>query len=196
MSDLSEEPDGATPLDPDEQEGLLPTWIATRGDLNAAERDNVAGGMAWARRRLRRADLFSVSFCMDLHRRMFGDVWSWAGGVRRTERNIGVDPREIAVALRVALDDARHWVDHGTWLPDELAARFHHRLVAIHPFPNGNGRWARAMADLLLEHLGAEPFSWGRTSLTDAGEARRRYIDALCAADRLDITPLLIFVRS
>ena len=127
---------------------------------------------------------------------MFGDVWSWAGEFRRTERNIGIEPVLIPVELRTLLVDVRYWIEYGTYPTDEIAIRFHHRLVAIHPFPNGNGRTARLMADLLVVELGDEPFTWGRASLTDVGQTRSKYIEALRAADRLDIAPLLGFARS
>lgn len=127
---------------------------------------------------------------------MLGDVWSWAGAYRQTERNIGVAPYRIGSDLAVLLDDARYWVEHQTYPADEVAVRFHHRLVSIHPFPNGNGRHARLMPDLLVEKLGRESFSWGGGSLADVGELRARYVAALQAADDHDIAALLVFARS
>jgi len=195
MSDLFDQPEDATPLEPEELEGLRPSWISTRSELNQAEQDNIAAGVAWVSRS-RRKDLLTEEFIRKLHTKIFGDVWAWAGDFRKTERNIGIDPIRIPVELRTLLDDVKYWTDHTTYPPDETAVRFHHRLVAIHPFPNGNGRTARLLADLLVEELGGKPFTWGRASLTDAGEARLRYIDALRAADRHDIGPLLAFARS
>ena len=127
---------------------------------------------------------------------MFGDVWRWAGTSRTSERNLGIAYYEIPVAVRQLLHDARAWIAHATYSPDEIAVRLHHRLVQIHPFPNGNGRHARLMADLLVMSRGQERFSWGRTSLGEAGDVRRRYIAALRAADGHDIGPLLVFARS
>ena len=195
MSDLFEQPDDATPLEPGEREGLRQSWISTRSELNQAEQANIAAGVAWVKR-ARRKDLLTEGFIRKLHARMFGEVWSWAGDFRKTERNIGIDPMRIPVELRALLDDVRYWTENETYTPDEIAVRFHHRLVAVHPFPNGNGRTARLMADLLVEELGGKPLSWGRASLTDPGEARSSYIDALRAADRHDIGPLLVFARS
>lgn len=195
MSELFDEPDNATPLEPEEKNGLLQTWITHRSELNEAERANIAAGAEWAHRR-RRRDILTEAFVRRLHKRMFGDVWAWAGDFRRTARNIGIDPVRIPVELRKALDDARCWVENETYPPDEIAVRFHHRLVAIHPFPNGNGRTTRLMADLLAERLGREPFTWGRASLIDVGEARTRYITTLKAADDYDLGPLLEFARS
>ena len=94
------------------------------------------------------------------------------------------------------LEDSKAWIEFGTWPADEIAVRFHHRLVRIHPFLNGNGRHARLMADLLVMRLGRERFSWGRESLRDPGAARARYIEALRAADNHDIALLLAFSRA
>lgn len=198
MTDLFQEPDDATPLMPAEREGLLQTWVTHRRDLNEAEQDNIVNGAAWARRQrgLTAARLLQDGFARNLHKRMFGDVWNWAGSFRQTERNIGIEAHRIAVDLAAMFDDARYWVEHNTYSRDEIAVRLHHRLVAIHPFPNGNGRHARLMADLLIEKLGGEPFSWGGGSLADVGELRARYVAALQAADGHDIGPLIAFARS
>lgn len=195
MSDLFDEPDDATPLEPEEREGLLQTWVTYRSELNEAEQANITAGAAWAHRQ-RRRDILTDAFIKQLHSKMFGDVWAWAGDFRQTERNIGIDPARIPIELRMALDDARYWVENETYPPDEIAVRLHHRLVAIHPFPNGNGRTTRLMADLQVERLGQELFTWGRVSLTDVGEMRTQYIAALRAADGHHITPLLEFARS
>ncbi len=198
MRDLFQEPEDATPLESEEREGLLQSWITHRRDLNEAEQENIIDGAAWARGRrgLRPDDLLSVDFALTLHKRMFGDVWRWAGACRRTDRNIGIDAYRIRTEMAAMLDDVRYWVKHETYPPDEIAVRLHQRLVAIHPFANGNGRHARMMADLLIERLGGKPFSWGGASVADVGELRTRYIAALRAADNHDIGPLLAFARS
>lgn len=198
MTDLFQEPEDATPLEPQEREGLLQSWITHRKDLNEAEQENIVEGAAWVHRlrRLPLDRLLSVDFMQTLHKRMFGDVWQWAGTFRTTERNIGIQAYRIATELAALLSDVRFWIEHETYPRDEIAIRFHHRLVAIHPFPNGNGRHARLAADLLVERLGGEPFSWGGGSLADVGELRARYVAALRAADVHDIGPLLEFVRS
>jgi len=196
VNDLFEEPDdAATPLTEEEKRDLIPTHIALRRELNSAEQENIAHGQEWAFGR-RRPNLLSEKFITDLHRRMLGDVWRWAGRFRTSERNIGLNHWEIPVALRTLLDDTKAWIDQKAYPPDEIAVRFHHRLVHIHPFPNGNGRHARLMADLLIMQLGGKPFTWGNDNLAAVGELRRRYIDALHAADDHDIGPLLAFARS
>jgi Fic-DOC domain mobile mystery protein B len=198
MTDLFQEPNDATPLAPEERAGLLQAWITNRQDLNEAEEANIIDGAAWARRRRgqKPADLLTEDFAKTLHKQMLGDVWNWAGTYRQTERNIGIDAFRIPAEMAVLLDDVRFWVGHETYPPDEIAVRLHHRLVAIHPFPNGNGRHARLMADLLIERLGGEPFSWGGGSLADVGTLRARYVAALQAADNHDIGPLMEFARS
>lgn len=195
MSDIFDQPDdAATPLTEEEKRDLKPSYITTRAELNAAEQENIALGQDWASRR--RRDLLSESFIKSLHLHMFNDVWRWAGRFRTSERNIGIDHWEIPAALRVLLDDAKTWTEHKSYPPDEIAVRFHHRLTHIHPFPNGNGRHARLIADLLIMQLGGERFSWGRGSLREPGELRKRYIAALRAADKHDIEQLLKFARS
>ncbi len=198
MTGLFQEPEDATPLQPNEREGLLQTWITHRRDLNEAEQENIVEGAAWVRgrRRVSLERMLSEEFIRTLHKRMFGDVWEWAGTFRTAERNIGVGAYRIGVELAGLLSDIRYWIEHETFPPDEIAIRFHHRLVAIHPFPNGNGRHARLAADLLIERLGGERFSWGGCSLGDVGELRARYVATLRAADNHDIAPLMEFART
>lgn len=192
-----EEPLDATPLDPDEAQGLIPSHITTRGQLNEWEQQNILEGERWALARKHR-NLLSLEFLNQLHRQMFGRTWKWAGQFRTTEKNIGIDPTQIAIRVQELMRDVRAQVEHRAYPPDEIAARFHHRLVWIHPFPNGNGRVSRTMTDLLLISLGVDPFSWGGeyADLIGAGEIRDRYINALRSADRGDFAPLLNFVRS
>jgi len=195
MKDPLEEQDNAsTPLTEEEREHLIPSYITLRPELNEAEQANILEAEEWAFARKR--DVLDERFLTGLHKRMFGGVWRWAGKFRKTERNIGIDAYRISVELRQLLDDCRYWIEHGTYKPDEIAARFHHRLVLIHPFPNGNGRHARMATDLLLVAMGRPRFTWGRVNLVDPGQTRQRYVDALRAADHHDIGPLLEFVRS
>lgn len=187
-------PLGATPLDADEFDCLLPKHITTQSELNEWEQLNIAQGEAWGRRQ--RKDILDEKFVRELHRHMFGGTWSWAGSFRKSNKNIGVEWQQIGVKLHDLLNDTRYQIDHATYPPDEIAARFHHRLVAIHPFPNGNGRHARTMADLLVQKLGQPRFTWGNKRLTGATETRARYIEALRAGDSGDIKLLMVFVRS
>ena len=190
-----EYPLGATPLDPDEAQGLLPTHITTQGELNVWEQTNILQGELWAARHSKR-ELLDEAFIRELHRRMFDQTWRWAGTFRSSDKNIGVDWLQIAMQLRNLLDNTRYQVEHQVFSADELAVRFHHQLVVIHPFPNGNGRHARLMADLLVQRLGMPRFSWGSESLIGTSGVRSAYLEALRAADRHKIELLLAFART
>ena len=196
MSDPLLDPgdDAATPLEPEERRQLIPTYIMTRAQLNEAEQIGITAADEWAFKRKR--DVLNEKDLLALHKRMFGKVWKWAGAFRTTERNIGVSPYLIATQLRMLLDDVRFWIDNKTYEADEIAVRFHHKLVWIHPFPNGNGRHARMAADLLAVSLGRPRFTWGSASLVEAADTRAQYVAALRAADAHDIAPLLAFARS
>lgn len=186
---------GATPLDPDEAAGLIPRHITTQGELNEWEQANILEGVQWALKQKKR-DLLDEAYQRELHRRMFSKTWKWAGNFRQTDKNIGVDWLQIPVQLRNLQGDAKAQIEFKSYPPDELVLRFHHRLVWIHPFANGNGRHARLMADMLIQRLGQPAFSWGGQSLVGASEKRRAYLDALRAADGLDYQPLFQFARS
>src|SRR5664279_4475943 len=199
MTDLFQEPEDATPLDPNLRKDLLQTWITNRSDLNEAEQENILKGTAWARRNRRTSkatDILTDTYVKTLHQRMFGEVWRWAGSYRQTELNIGIAPQLIPARMPEFLSTVRFWIEQKTYSADEIAVRLHHGLTQIHGFPNGNGRHAREMADLLIERLGGDAFSWGSGSLQDTGVLRTTYVNALKAADGHDITPLLDFVRS
>jgi Fic-DOC domain mobile mystery protein B len=189
------EPDGATPLDPDERLGLKFGHITTRGELDELEQANIEQALDWLSRR-RGGDIFDDGFVRTLHKRLFGDVWTWAGEYRLTEKNIGIDPHQISMQLRMLLDNARYWAEHGVYPPLEAAARFHHRMVQIHPFPNGNGRHARIAADVMLEDYYDHPnIEWASGfDLQADNERRKAYITALRAADAGDFDPFLTFV--
>lgn len=184
-------PEGATPLDPDELEGLKFKHIQTRAELDQMELVNIQAGLIWLDKQ-KTPDILSSAFCRTLHKRLFGDVWQWAGDFRQTEKNIGVDPLQIQVELQNLLDDVRTWVEFNTYSAKEAALRFHHRLVYIHLFANGNGRHARIMADALLKHVYSSPgLNWLRQDLLHANEQRRKYIEALRYADAHNYAPLL-----
>lgn len=191
-----EHAESATPLDADEVEGLIPTHITTQQQLNAWEQENILAAERWLFWSQRMKVEPTREFLVALHRRMFDRTWRWAGEFRRTEKNIGIDPHRIGVAVRELCDDIRFWLDHGTYEIDEAAVRFHHRLVAIHLFADGNGRHARMVADALAARAGKRRFSWGSHDLGEMSAVRKRYIAALRDADRGDISPLLEFARS
>ncbi len=186
--------DAATPLGEDERDGLIPSYITLRGELNEAEQANILEAEEWAF--ARRRNVADEKFLNNLHKRMFGNVWRWAGQYRRTDKNVGVDAHRIPQELRQLVDDCHYWIDHKTYDPDEIAARFHHKLVWIHPYPNGNGRHARLATDLLLVSLGRERFTWGRQNLVNPGDTRQRYITALREADGHNFRALFDFMRT
>ncbi len=194
MIGVMEYPEGATPLDPNELGGLKFKHITTREELDELEQANIEAGLRWLSRQ--RRDVLTVNFVITLHKRLFGDVWDWAGAFRRTGKNIGVDPIYIGVELRTLMDDARYWADNKTYPSAEAAIRLHHRLVKIHPFPNGNGRHARIMTDAVLRRVyDAEPIDWaGGHDLQKMNDRRLAYIAALKAADQGDIGLLMTFI--
>jgi Fic-DOC domain mobile mystery protein B len=193
------QPEGSTPLDPDELHDLRVRHVSTRGEVDELEEANIQSALAWAERKTlsgrRRVDVLTEQFLYELHRRMFGAVWKWAGQPRRTNKNIGVDKSVITVEVNKFLDDARHWREHEVFTDDEAAVRFHHRLVAVHPFTNGNGRHARLMADLLVQQSGRPPFSWGSGKLNSTSDLRSAYIGGLREADAGNPSRLLEFAR-
>jgi len=195
MTGIGEEPGGATPLDPDELQGLKFAHITTRGELNELEQANITQGLRWLGQRRTGTDILDAAFVRTLHRRLFGDVWQWAGAFRQTGKNLGVDPARIGEQLRILLDDARYWTEHETYPPLEAAARFHHRLVQIHCFANGNGRHARIMTDEYLRHChDHKPIDWAAGyDLMKDNRRRDQYIAALKAADGNEYGPLLTF---
>ena len=190
-------PEGATPLDPNELDGLKHRHITTQSELNQLEQANIVAGQRWLDRR-RKPNVLSDTFALQLHKRLFGDVWRWAGTLRRTGKNIGVDPLHIAVQLRACIDDAQYWFEHETFPPTEAALRFHHRLTVIHPFPNGNGRHSRILTDALLEKVyGVKRIDWaGGESLQNNSERRKFYIAALKAADAGEFAMLMSFSQT
>jgi Fic-DOC domain mobile mystery protein B len=194
MTAAMEYPEGATPLDPDELSGLKFKHISTREQLDELEQVNIESGLRWLARH--KGDVLTDGFAVTLHKRLFGDVWNWAGSFRKTGKNIGIEPVQIGVQLRALMDDARFWAEHNTYPAPEAAIRLHHRLVQIHPFPNGNGRHARIMADAALARVyGAEAIDWaGGHDLQKMNGRRAAYIAALKAADRGDILPLMRFI--
>jgi Fic-DOC domain mobile mystery protein B len=188
---------GQTPLDEDEKEGLLIRTISTRGELDEFEQANIQQAIEWTlKSRFTKDQILTEEFILSVHRRMFSEVWAWAGTKRKSNKNIGVDKFQISAELRILLDDCRYWIDNGTYNPDEIAIRFNHRLVKIHVFPNGNGRHSRLMADILISSVYNEPvFSWGNSDLSKNSDIRNEYLQAIYSADKGDIQSLITFSR-
>lgn len=191
------EPEGATPLDPDEMEGLKFKHISTRDDLDEIEQANIVQGLRWLALQ-RGGNILKSDFVCKIHTQLFGDIWNWAGSYRLTEKNIGIDPVQISIQLRQLLDDARYWAENNTYAPLEAAARFHHRMVQIHPFPNGNGRHARISADVYLEqYFNHAPIEWANGfNLQSNNNRRADYLAALRTADAGNFDLLLEFTEA
>ena len=189
---IFETDDNSTPLTEEEKQQLKAKWVTTRSELNELETKGIADAEIWLLKN--KKDILSETFIKALHKKMFGDIWKWAGNFRTTERNIGVAPYEIQPKLRILLDDIRFWIANRTYSEKEIAIRFHHRLVQIHPFPNGNGRTSRIMADLIMRTFGLDDLDWGSGNLTEISELRTKYIAALQEADKGDYKLLINFV--
>lgn len=189
--------EGQTPLDDDEKEGLLIPSITTRSELDEFEQLDVEKAIEWLlSKKLNITKILTEKFVKDLHKRMFGDIWKWAGEFRKTNKNIGVDKVMIGMELKNLLDDCNYWIEKKVFSEDEIAVRLSHRMVLIHPFANGNGRHSRLMADVLVtKGFGKPYFTWGSVSLPKQSEARTKYLVALRDADRNDYNSLIEFSR-
>lgn len=190
--------DGQTPLDEDEKEGLLIKTITTHGELDEFEQLGVEKANEWLLgRKLDTSKILTEDFVKELHKRMFSDVWKWAGEFRKTNKNIGIDKFEIGIELKKLLDDCRFWIENKTFSEDEVALRLSHRMVLIHPFANGNGRHSRLIADVLINKGFGKPyFTWGSSNLVKKGETRTQYLNALKEADKFNYKALTEFARS
>ena len=190
--------DGQTPIDEDEKEGLLIKTISTRGELDEFEQYNIEKAVQWTlKNKFKMEKILQEDFILELHKRMYNEVWKWAGHFRKTNKNIGVDKYQISIELRNLLDDCRYWITDRIFNEYDISIRFKHRLVQIHLFPNGNGRHSRLYADVLISHVFNKPiFTWGNSNLAKPGLVRGKYMKAIYSADEGDIKPLITFARS
>ena len=190
--------EGQTPLDEEENNGLRIPTIAIRQELDEFEQQSIEDAMLWVFNKSLNAEIvLTEKFICDLHKRMYGQVWSWAGKFRKTDKNLGIDKWKIPVELRALCDDALFWMINQTFSNDEIALRFKHRLVSIHCFSNGNGRHSRLMADIIISKVLNQPiFSWGSSYLVKEDNVRKAYLKALKSADRGELKSLLLFSRS
>lgn len=198
-ADNSHLEDGNTPLDDDEAHGLIPPHVQTQAELNQWEAQNIERALTWSASR--KPNVLGTAALRELHRRMFDETWEWAGEYRRSDKNISpYHWSEVPRLLRdlVANIEAQYENSPKTEQAlDELAARFHHELVRIHPWANGNGRHSRFATDLLLRQWGRPPFTWGgATPAAVPKDVRAQYMSALRAADAGKPEELFRFVRS
>jgi len=187
-----------TPITEEEKEGLIIKTISNREELDEFEQLNIESAIEWSmQRKLSMEKILTIDFILDVHKRMFNKTWKWAGKFRTTNKNIGIDKYQIHQELKTVCDDCKYWIENDTYTKDEIAIRFKHRIVSVHPFANGNGRHSRLCADIIISHVFKEEvFSWGRLNLVKPGESRKKYLEAIYAADNGDIQPLLKFARS
>jgi len=190
--------EGQTPLDENEKQGLKIKSITTQGELNEFEQLNIEKAVEWTIHTILKPErILSEKFVKVLHKKMYGDVWKWAGAFRKSDRNLGIKWTQIGIALKNLLDDTKYWIDNDVYSQEEIAIRFKHRIVAIHCFPNGNGRHSRMMADIIMESIfGKEIFSWHQSNMVKADDTRKEYIAALRKADHGDINPLIEFAKN
>ena len=189
---------GQSPIDEDEKEGLKIKTISTRGELDEFEQSNIQKAVEWSLKiKHSYKKILTISFIKEVHKKMFSEVWEWAGTYRKTNKNIGVDKHFIEQHLLALLDDCKYWIENKIYSDDEIAIRFKHRLVQIHPFPNGNGRHSRLCADILISHALKKPiFTWGGRDLSEHGATRTKYLSAIYQADQEIMAPLMVFARS
>jgi Fic-DOC domain mobile mystery protein B len=190
--------DGQTALDEEEKEGLKIKSITTQGELDEFEQLNIEKVVEWTiHTKFKPENILTEKFIKNLHKRMYGDVWKWAGEFKRTEKNIGISWIQIGIELKNLLDDTKYWIENKTYLPEEVAIRFKHRIVSIHCFPNGNGRHSRMMADIIIESIfQKEIFSWHQSNMVKSNEIRKEYINALKKADDGNVAPLIKFAKN
>lgn len=190
--------DGQTPLDEEEKEGLKIKSISTQGELDELEQLNIEKAVEWTiHTKLKLEKILTEKFIKDLHKKMYGDVWKWAGQFRKSNKNIGAEWTQIGIELKTLIDDTKYWIDNKTYPPEEISIRLKHRIVAIHCFPNGNGRHSRMIADIVMENIfGLEIFSWNQSNMIKANDTRKKYIVALRKADQGDITELIEFANN
>lgn len=189
---------GMTRLDEDEKEGLLIKTISTRSELDEWEQHNIEKAILWLKRKkLSPEQILSEKFIRELHRRMYADVWKWAGEFRNTNKNIGIDKHQVSVALKQLLDDGSYWIQNKSFPGEEIAIRIKHRIVQVHCFANGNGRHSRLLADIMMEKIfNCPPFTWGMSGIHKKDDPRSDYLIALRKADAGDYSVLIAFAKS
>ena len=190
---------GQTPLSEEEMEGLLIPSITTKGELDEFEQLNIQKAVEWylIRKKFKADQILSEEFILEVHKRMLNEVWAWAGQLRQSEKTIGIPWHQVPIRLRQLIGDCKYWIEHKTHSDEEIAIRFKHELVAIHLFPNGNGRHSRLMGDIVMKHIFNKPrFTWGQKNFVNKGNTRDRYIKNLKEGDKGEFNNLIQFAQS
>ena len=178
---------GATPIS---DTGGLRKKAETREQLDVVELENIAKAMAkyLSRKPTRRMAPFTPDWMLKLHREMLGEVWRWAGKTRTSEKNIGFHVFQIMSGLMNLAKDIVLW--KGDLVAD--AASLHHRSVRIHPFEDGNGRWARLLTNIWLKQNDGPIIVWPEPELRQSSHPlRKRYLIAVKQADKGGLDPLI-----
>lgn len=187
--------DGSTPLDHDQIKGIRFSHLTTMGELDELEDINIQKGLEWLNHQ-KTDDYLSMEFLCKLHEKLFGDVWKWAGKFRTVEVNISkYRPYDIGPQLKNFFEDVKLWIDHGKMSWDEISAEMHHRLVSIHPFPNGNGRTTRIFTEYVQKRNKQPVTNWKASLNHKPDERRKNYIKALQSADKEDFSLLIEFMK-
>lgn len=180
--------EGETPLD--DLSGLKAD-ITKRGELDTLEfQNNLKAYQKYFLKPLSLTRIFTHRGLLRIHQEMFGEVWSWAGEKRKSGKNLGPPPAKVGFEINRLLFDFHRW-EKSKIEPIEIAARLHQRLVWIHPFENGNGRWARMAANLYLHGKGLPLIQWPTDQEFVKKVFKPAYLSALRAADGGDHGPLL-----
>lgn len=189
-------PEGATPIQ--DYSRLKLAWIQTQNDLNRAEAENIAAAQKKYLNQPVHNPLkwFEPVTFKKIHKEMYGNVWEWAGEYRKEVTSIGIKPYLIPSRLAELCSEVKYWLTDPVELSFlEQAARIHHKLVFIHPFENGNGRFSRLIADRYLKFYGCQYPQWP-VDLQRNGSARSEYIKSLKYADQGDYDPLIFFMKN
>ncbi|MBT3984304.1 MAG: mobile mystery protein B [Bacteriovoracaceae bacterium] len=185
MSILFYNRDGQTPVDESIRKDLIPDHINDMTELYESEIENIALGIEWAKTtKKNHRDYFTW---LEVHKHMFNDVWKFAGNTRKVELNNPdfLMPYEILPQLKDLQENLIFWLENKTFDDRELMARVHERLLTIHPFKDGNGRWARLLVNMICEKQNIEVPSWGK-EIKEDDKRRSIYISAVKKARKDD----------
>ena len=181
---------GETPIDG--ISGLKLKDVKTRRQLSLVEAENVLKATVkyLAARPTRRLAPFNLTWFLKLHAEMFGDVWDWAGQPRQVDLNIGVAWYQVEMDLQNLADDLDYWEKNWSDVLEQ-AVYLHHRAVRVHPFLNGNGRWARMLSNIWLRLHDCPITAWPEAAIGAVSPIRNDYLAAIRSADNGDVGPLL-----
>jgi Fic-DOC domain mobile mystery protein B len=189
--------DGQTPLPYEMQKGLKIKTIQNMGELDEHEEANIAKGLSWLARQ--KSDPKTYDFWIKLHKKLFEDVWTWAGKIRQHELQNPdfLLPQDIWTGLKHLQEDLKAWIELNSYPPKEIAARFHVGIETVHPFVNGNGRFGRILTDQICKFQSFDVPTWGKSLASQPKERRKAYIDSLTYARRKrDFTQIISMMYS